>query len=70
MRDFAHLSDRPAAQQNPRFGKRLGREIYVASEDSATPAQSYAPLSNFSGRIGVSLPWTHGIEVLSTPDFP
>jgi hypothetical protein len=26
-----------------RFGKRLGDEIYVASEASATPQQSYAP---------------------------
>jgi hypothetical protein len=34
----------PAAQQNPRFGKRLGGEIYVASEASATPPQSYAPV--------------------------
>jgi hypothetical protein len=44
MRDFAHLSDRPAAQQNPQFGKRLDREIYVASEASATPPRSYAPV--------------------------
>jgi hypothetical protein len=44
MRDYAHLSDRPAAQQNPQFGKRLDREIYVASEASATPQQSYAPV--------------------------
>jgi hypothetical protein len=81
MRDFAHLSDRPAAQQNPQFGKRLDREIYVASEASATPPRSYAPvdrrtgfsrtdLGNFSHGTRVSLPWTHGIEVLSTPDFP
>ncbi len=28
--------------------KRLGREIYVASEASATPLESYAPQSNFS----------------------
>jgi hypothetical protein len=33
----------PAARQNPRFGKRLHREIYVASEASATPLASYAP---------------------------
>jgi hypothetical protein len=34
----------PAArQQNLRFGKRLGDEIYVASEASATPLASYAP---------------------------
>ena len=41
-------SRRPAArQQNPRFGKRLEHEIYVASEPSATPTRSYALLSNF-----------------------
>jgi hypothetical protein len=38
----------PAAQQNLRFGKRLEEEIYVASEASATPLESYAPQSNFS----------------------
>ena len=54
-------------QQNPRFGKRLGGEIYVASEASATPPRSYAPLSNFSHCKRVSLPWTPGIEVLSSP---
>jgi hypothetical protein len=37
----------PATQQNLRFGKRLDGEIYVASEPSATPLQSYAPQSNF-----------------------
>jgi hypothetical protein len=37
----------PAGQQNQRFGKRLDDEIYVASEASATPLQSYAPQSNF-----------------------
>src|SRR5439155_582347 len=60
----------PAAQQNPRFGKRLDREIYVASEPSATPLQSYAPLSNFSPLQRVSPPWTPGIQMLSSPDFP
>ena len=60
----------PAAQQNPRFGKRLDREIYVASEPSATPLQSYAPLSNFSPLQRVAPPWTPGIQVLSSPDFP
>jgi len=33
----------PAAQQISRFGKRLAREIYVASEPSATLLASYAP---------------------------
>jgi hypothetical protein len=33
----------PHARQNPRFGKRLGGEIYVASEASATPPANYAP---------------------------
>jgi hypothetical protein len=37
-----------AARQNPRFGKRLDGEIYVASEASATPPQSYAPLDRLS----------------------
>jgi hypothetical protein len=50
--------------------KPLGDEIYVASEPSATPLQSYAPLSNFSTGKRVSLPWTQGTEVLSSPDFP
>src|SRR6266446_9104092 len=56
--------------QNPRFGKRLDREIYVASEPSATALQSYAPLSNFSPLQRVSPPWTPGIQMLSSPDFP
>jgi hypothetical protein len=59
----------PAAQQNPRFGKRLESEIYVASEPSATPLASYAPQSNFSASRCVSLPWTPGIQMLSSPDF-
>jgi hypothetical protein len=56
--------------ENYRFGKRLDAEIYVASEASATPVASYAPLSNFSGRSRVSLPWTPGTEMLSSLDFP
>ena len=60
----------PAAQQNLRFGKRLGEEIYVASEASATPLCSYAPQSNFSALRGASLPWTPGTQMLSSPDFP
>jgi hypothetical protein len=57
---------KPAAQQNLRFGKRLGGEIYVASEASATPLQSYAPQSNFSGLPCVALPWTWLSEMLSS----
>jgi hypothetical protein len=62
----------PAAQQkqNLRFGKRLGREIYVASEASATPLQSYAPQSNFSGLQRVAAPWTWGTEMLSSALTP
>jgi hypothetical protein len=63
-------SPEPAAQQIPRFGKRLDGEIYVASEASATPVQSYAPQSNFSPLRCVALPWTPGSEMLSSPDFP
>jgi hypothetical protein len=59
-----------AARQNLRFGKRLGREIYVASEASATPLLSYAPLSNFSHIWRVPLPWTPRNEMLSSADFP
>ena len=40
---------KPPDPENYRFGKRLEDEIYVASEASATPVASYAPLSNFSG---------------------
>src|SRR6267154_1543301 len=58
------------AQQNLRFGKPLEEEIYVASEASATPLCSYAPQSNFSALRGVSAPWTPGIQMLSSPDFP
>jgi hypothetical protein len=57
----------PAGQQNPRSGKRLGDEIYVASEPSATPLKSYAQLTGFSHRKRVSLPWTQGNEMLSSP---
>jgi hypothetical protein len=56
----------PAAWQNRRFGKRLGDEIYVASEPSATPLRSYAPQSNFFPVTRVALPWTPGTEMLST----
>jgi hypothetical protein len=59
----------PAAR-NLRFGKRLEWEIYEASEASATPLVSYAPQSNFSARQCVSLPWTPGTEMLSSPRFP
>jgi hypothetical protein len=43
---IAHDSQRAhsvSRTQNRRFGKRLGDEIYVASEASATPLQNYAP---------------------------
>src|SRR5260370_40360238 len=60
----------PAARQNSRFGKRLDREIYVASEASATALRSYAPQSNFSAPWRVCLPWTPGTEMLSSPGFP
>jgi hypothetical protein len=36
-----------ALRQNRRFGKCLDDEIYVRRKVSATPRQSYAPLSNF-----------------------
>ncbi len=39
----------------------------MASEPSATPPRSYAPVSNFSHRKRVAEPWTPGIEVLSSP---
>jgi hypothetical protein len=66
----ARTSPDAAARQNRRFGKRLGREIYVASEASATPLQSYALLSNFSALQCVALPWTSGTEMLSQPRPP
>ena len=56
--------------RNLRFGKRLDCEIYEASEASATLLASYAPQSNFSAQPRVSLPWTPGTEMLSSPDFP
>jgi hypothetical protein len=59
----------PAAQQNPRFGKRLGDEIYVASEASATPHRNYAPQSNFSTLQCVAQAWSPGILMLSSPGF-
>ena len=67
---LARTSREPDAQQNPQSGKRLDGEIYVASEASATPLQSYAPQSNFSGLECVALPWTPGTQMLSSPDFP
>ena len=63
----ARTSRDVAARQILRFGKRLGREIYVASEASATPLASYAPQSNFSHPWRVAL---EGTEVLSSPRFP
>jgi hypothetical protein len=60
----------PAAQQNPRFGKRLGEEIYVTGEASATPLQSYAPQSNFLAPRCVALPWSPGTEMLSSALLP
>jgi hypothetical protein len=53
-----------------RFSKRLEDELYVASEANATPLRSYAPLSNFSAVLGVSLPWTPETQVLSQPGIP
>src|SRR5665213_3332590 len=58
-----------AGQENERLGKRLEEEIYVASEASATPLRNYAPQSNFSASRCVSLPWTSGIQMLSSPEF-
>src|SRR3954452_12902115 len=66
MRTFPGLT----VPESSRFGKRLECEIYVASESSATPVASYAPQSNFSALRGVALPWTPGIQMLSSPDFP
>jgi hypothetical protein len=66
MRDNATFREL-ARQQISRLGKRLGDEIYVASEQSATLLRSYAPLSNFSGLLRISSPWTPGILMLSTP---
>src|SRR3954470_13416776 len=66
MRTFPGLT----VPESSRFGKRLECEIYVASESSATPVASYAPLSNFSARQRVSSPWTPRTEVLSSPDLP
>jgi hypothetical protein len=54
MTGSAHL-DLAGQRQNPRFGKRLGDEIYVASEASATSLANYAPQSNFSAPPRVSL---------------
>jgi hypothetical protein len=48
MRFARTLVAPPAGHEIARFGKRLGDEIYVASEPSATPLQNYAPQSNFS----------------------
>ena len=48
--------------RNLRFGKRLQREIYVASEASVTPAQNYAPIdrdASSSRSIGL-FGWSHG----------
>ncbi len=36
-----------------RLNKRLGPELYVASEANATPLASYALLSNFSAVLRV-----------------
>jgi hypothetical protein len=44
----ADLGTTGSGKEISRLGKRLGREIYVASEPSATPLQNYAPQSNFS----------------------
>jgi hypothetical protein len=54
---------------NERLGKRLEREIYVASEASATPLLNYAPQSNFSASPCVSLSWTQGMQMLSSLGF-
>jgi hypothetical protein len=70
MRSARTFREPAAEQKNPRLGKRLGDEIYVASEQSATPLRNYAPQSNFSAVRGVSLPWTRGRQMLSSPEFP
>jgi hypothetical protein len=48
MQSARASGDAAAERKNRRLGKRLGGEIYVASEASATPQQNYALLSNFS----------------------
>jgi hypothetical protein len=53
-------------RQKPRLGKPLGREIYVASEASATPLQNYAPQTRMERRIAGSRPLTPMTQVLST----
>jgi hypothetical protein len=47
--------------------KRLGDEIYVASEPSATPLLSYAPQSRCKGCNPGSRPWTRRMQMLSQP---
>jgi hypothetical protein len=70
MQSARTFREAAAERQNPRLGKRLGGEIYVASEASATPLQNYAPQSNFSALQRVALPWTQATQVLSQPQFP
>jgi transketolase len=53
-------------KQKPRLGKPLGREIYVASEASATALQNYAPQSRIVIGIAGSRPWTPPTQMLST----
>src|ERR1700722_13694230 len=49
---------RPRTHRNSRLGKRLGGEIYVASEASATPLRNYALQSNFLASRCVAVSWT------------
>jgi hypothetical protein len=49
-----------------RLGKPLAREIYVASEASATPLANYAPQSRIGPRNPGSRPWSPMTQMLST----
>ena len=71
MRDCADLPSAPAGVQNSRLRQAFRGEIYVASEASATPLPSYAPLRQFlrtqqrSPGLGLT-----GTRCYPAPDFP
>jgi hypothetical protein len=51
-----------AERESAGTGKRLGKEIYVASEASATPLRNYAPLDRDDPHPDLALSFEHDLR--------
>ena len=68
--ETARTFDRLRRTAKSAVRQAVRREIYVASELSATPPRTYAPHKQLFAPQGRFLALDSGIEVLSSPDFP